>query len=176
MSKYRVLSLLLMSAASCALASAASADPTVVRGIYPKVQQTAQPQTYNQPGAEAQDQSAPQMQTPAPVPASASSGSFGGGFLEMLFTGHAGSPQSSAEPSHERDMTALAGPMAPASVVNPERAQHEVDPMFRRQEVDYTGKEKPGTIVIDTRDKFLFLVEKGGKALRYGIGVGREGF
>ncbi len=45
-----------------------------------------------------------------------------------------------------------------------------------RQEVDYPGTERPGTIVIDTKDKFLFLVEKDGKALRYGVGVGREGF
>ena len=35
---------------------------------------------------------------------------------------------------------------------------------------------RPGTIVIDTAHKFLFLVEKDGKALRYGVGVGREGF
>jgi lipoprotein-anchoring transpeptidase ErfK/SrfK len=174
MSKYRVFSLLLMSAASSALASAATADPMVVRGIYPKVQQPAQPQqAYNQP-AGAQDQNAPQMQAQTSSP----SGAFGGGFLEMLLTGHAASgPQSDAQPGHERDMTALAGPMAPASAVNPgPGAQHEVDPMFHRQEVDYTGSQKPGTIVIDTKDKFLFLVEKSGKAMRYGIGVGREGF
>jgi len=176
MIKSRVLSLLLMSAASGALASAAIADPMVVRGIYPKVQQAAQPeQAYNQPGGG--DQSAPQIQAPAPAPAP--SGSFGGGFIEMLLGGHAGAPepQSFAHPADKRDMTALAGPMAPASAVNPDpSAQPEIDPMFHRQEVDYAGKQKPGTIVIDTKDKFLFLVEKGGKALRYGIGVGREGF
>ena len=38
------------------------------------------------------------------------------------------------------------------------------------------GDQKPGTIVIDTPNKFLYLVEDGGKALRYGIGVGRPGF
>jgi lipoprotein-anchoring transpeptidase ErfK/SrfK len=47
---------------------------------------------------------------------------------------------------------------------------------YRRQEVaDPTG-EPPGTIVIDTADKFLYLVEPNGKATRYGVGVGREGF
>jgi lipoprotein-anchoring transpeptidase ErfK/SrfK len=51
-----------------------------------------------------------------------------------------------------------------------------VDPMFLKQDVTYSGKEKPGTIVIDTPHKFLFLVEPGGHALRYGIGVGRPGF
>ena len=44
------------------------------------------------------------------------------------------------------------------------------------QRVDYQGSEAPGTIVVDTPRFFLYLVEPGGKAMRYGIGVGREGF
>jgi hypothetical protein len=52
----------------------------------------------------------------------------------------------------------------------------EPEPQFRRQEVDYTGPEASGTIVVDTPERFLFLVEPHGKALRYGIGVGRPGF
>ncbi len=51
-----------------------------------------------------------------------------------------------------------------------------IDPRYVRQEVVYDGKEAPGTIVIDTPHFFLYLVEPGGKALRYGIGVGRPGF
>lgn len=47
---------------------------------------------------------------------------------------------------------------------------------LRRQEVAYAGTEAPGTIVIDTPNKFLYLVQGDGTALRYGIGVGREGF
>lgn len=47
---------------------------------------------------------------------------------------------------------------------------------FRRQEVSYTGPEKPGTIVIDTANRHLYLVQPGGEAIRYGIGVGRQGF
>ena len=47
---------------------------------------------------------------------------------------------------------------------------------YQRQQVDYSGPQKPGTIVIDTAQRFLFLVEPGGKALRYGVGVGRDGF
>ena len=39
-----------------------------------------------------------------------------------------------------------------------------------------SGHEAPGTIVIDTPNKFLYLVEDGGKAMRYGVGVGRPGF
>ena len=58
------------------------------------------------------------------------------------------------------------------------RASREPEPAaeFRRQEVDYSGREAPGTIVIDTPQKFLFLVEPGGRAIRYGVGVGRPGF
>jgi lipoprotein-anchoring transpeptidase ErfK/SrfK len=55
-------------------------------------------------------------------------------------------------------------------------AQRPLDSRYEKQEVIYDGKEAPGTIVIDTPDKFLFLVEGDGKALRYGIGVGRPGF
>jgi lipoprotein-anchoring transpeptidase ErfK/SrfK len=47
---------------------------------------------------------------------------------------------------------------------------------FRRQTVKYVTGEAPGTIVIDTNRKFLYYVVGGGKAIRYGIGVGREGF
>ena len=41
--------------------------------------------------------------------------------------------------------------------------------------MDYTGSEKPGTIVIHSASKFLYLVQPGGKARRYGVGVGEEG-
>ena len=51
-----------------------------------------------------------------------------------------------------------------------------IDPRFLRQEVDYHGKAAPGTIIVDTPHHFLYLVEDGGKAMRYGIGVGRTGF
>jgi lipoprotein-anchoring transpeptidase ErfK/SrfK len=45
-----------------------------------------------------------------------------------------------------------------------------------RNEVDYPTTEAPGTVVIDTHGPFLYLVEGGGKATRYGIAIGREGF
>ncbi|MBI2717548.1 MAG: L,D-transpeptidase [Rhizobiales bacterium] len=47
---------------------------------------------------------------------------------------------------------------------------------FRRREVDYSGSEAAGTIVVDTRHKFLFLVLGRGRAIRYGVGVGRAGY
>jgi hypothetical protein len=52
----------------------------------------------------------------------------------------------------------------------------EVASPFHRQIVDYRSSEAPGTIIIDTPNTYLYLVLGGGKAMRYGIGVGREGF
>jgi lipoprotein-anchoring transpeptidase ErfK/SrfK len=51
-----------------------------------------------------------------------------------------------------------------------------IDPKFMRQEVPYRGKESPGTLIVDTPNHFLYLVQEGGRALRYGVGVGRPGF
>jgi len=52
----------------------------------------------------------------------------------------------------------------------------EIDPAFLRQEVaDPTG-ERPGTIVVDTGQRFLYLVRENGRAMRYGVGIGRDGF
>jgi lipoprotein-anchoring transpeptidase ErfK/SrfK len=52
----------------------------------------------------------------------------------------------------------------------------ELPPQFRRQLVSYTTSEAPGTIIIDTPNTYLYLVLGNAKAMRYGIGVGREGF
>ena len=53
---------------------------------------------------------------------------------------------------------------------------YEAPAQFRRQVVAYNGSEAPGTIIIDTPNTFLYLVQPGGRAIRYGIGVGRDGF
>src|SRR5262249_18311377 len=47
---------------------------------------------------------------------------------------------------------------------------------LRRQTVSYPTSEAPGTIIVDTPHTYLYFVLGGGKAIRYGIGVGREGF
>ena len=104
-------------------------------------------------------ESAPTNPAPISSPAPAR-GRYGGGFIEALLTGGA-SQQSQAAASLSSEPTDVEG---------------EPEPQFRRQEVDYTGAEAPGTIVVDTPERFLFLVEPNGKALRYGVGVGRPGF
>jgi lipoprotein-anchoring transpeptidase ErfK/SrfK len=52
----------------------------------------------------------------------------------------------------------------------------EVNPIYRRTKVRYVTNEKPGTVVINPSKHFLYLVEAGGRALRYGVGVGGEGY
>jgi lipoprotein-anchoring transpeptidase ErfK/SrfK len=52
----------------------------------------------------------------------------------------------------------------------------ELDPEFRKQTVYYRTTEAPGTIIISTAERHLYLVQPGGRAVRYGIGVGRDGF
>ena len=51
-----------------------------------------------------------------------------------------------------------------------------IDPEYLRKSVMYPANEPPGTIVIDAQNHFLYLVEGGGRAMRYGVGVGRQGF
>ncbi len=57
------------------------------------------------------------------------------------------------------------------------RVNMEIIPRaYHRQRVPYETKEKPGTIIVDTKSRHLFLVEEDDTAIRYGIGVGRQGF
>lgn len=58
----------------------------------------------------------------------------------------------------------------------PNEADEEQSPEFKRQVVYYRSNEAPGTIVVHTSERFLYVIQPGGRALRYGIGVGRDGF
>nr|WP_319411134.1 L,D-transpeptidase [uncultured Cohaesibacter sp.] len=51
-----------------------------------------------------------------------------------------------------------------------------IDPRFLPTVVDYAGPERPGTIIINTNERYLYLVNADGTARRYGVGVGRPGF
>src|ERR1700709_2943835 len=52
----------------------------------------------------------------------------------------------------------------------------ELDPEYRRTMVLYRTTEAPGTIIIQTSERHLYVVQGNGRAIRYGIGVGRDGF
>jgi len=70
-------------------------------------------------------------------------------------------------------------PMTVASLPpeeQPDAAPAELPANLRRQEVDFATKEPPGTIVVDTPHTYLYLVLGGGRAMRYGVRVGRDGF
>jgi lipoprotein-anchoring transpeptidase ErfK/SrfK len=64
----------------------------------------------------------------------------------------------------------------PRHGVQVKHAKLRMDPRFKRQVVSYKTKEKPGTIVVVTGQKFLYLVLGNGKAVRYGIGTAKTGF
>jgi lipoprotein-anchoring transpeptidase ErfK/SrfK len=75
------------------------------------------------------------------------------------------------------EVAAVAPPAAATvAVARPDPRTTQLAPQFLPQEVAYDGREAPGTIVIDTNSRFLYLVEDGGLARRYGVGVGRPGF
>ncbi len=123
---------------------------------------------------------------PAPPPvrmASAQRGRMGGGFIEFLFSDGPAQPGYEPEPyQRQSPYGARQRPLYdPQQVVREpddmiEGAQHSFDPKYEKQLVAYDGRESPGTIVIDTPNKFLYLVQGDGRALRYGVGVGRPGF
>ena len=126
---------------------------------------------------------------PAAAPvrlASADRPAMGGGFIEFLFGDRQGQGDQSRgqvyrqQPSYQQQPMVYQAPMMPPQPMGQsligEPARPAFDPRYEKQLVDYDGKEHAGTIVIDTPNKFLYLVEGNGKALRYGIGVGRPGF
>ena len=62
----------------------------------------------------------------------------------------------------------------PGHVPTPE--ENQLSGAYERQEVFFRSSEAPGTVLIDTNSRFLYLVQPNNRAVRYGIGVGREGF
>jgi lipoprotein-anchoring transpeptidase ErfK/SrfK len=111
----------------------------------------------------------------------------GGGFIEFLFgDGQVQGERYQQQPAYQQQPSydqrrALLPPMEPQQTLRQqedasEPAHPAFNPKFEKQLVDYHGKEGAGTIVVDTPNKFLYLVQENGKAMRYGIGVGRPGF
>ena len=114
----------------------------------------------------------------------------GGGFIEYLFgddrPAYAQPPQYAAPPQYiapppaypenqPQPLYVNTGPQVDP-MLEQQRPDLKMDPQFLPREVDYRTAEPPGTIVVDTPQHFLYLVEDNGRAMRYGIGVGRPGF
>lgn len=165
MANYRRLALLAAGSVLFVLPGLALADPLVGNS-------QGQPiaTAYNVPPPPPAALPTPQRIAVAPV-----TGNLGGGLLEFLATGRNSSSPASRDPN-----AASYAPAQPTALTaryeSETQARRSIDPIFLRQDVAFDGHEKPGTIVIDSTKKFLFLVEPGGHALRYGIGVGRPGF
>jgi len=120
-------------------------------------------------------------QRPAPVRMASAErpGLGGGGFIEFLFSDGQSGRRFQPQPGYD-PRRPLLPPMDPQQSMRQqdpnEVARPAFDPRYEKQTVEYHGREGAGTIVIDTPNKFLFLVQGDGKAMRYGIGVGRPGF
>ena len=69
-----------------------------------------------------------------------------------------------------------APPVQAAPSDDDEGTVREMPARLKRQVVNYASREAPGTIIIDTPNTYLYYVLGGGQAIRYGIGVGRDGF
>lgn len=74
------------------------------------------------------------------------------------------------------EVLAMYGPLPNEKFPIPAARIDLVDPRYYRQVVDDPTGERPGTIVVDTPNRFLYLVREGGQAMRYGVGIGRDGF
>jgi lipoprotein-anchoring transpeptidase ErfK/SrfK len=135
------------------------------------------------------------VQRAAPMrTASADGSNMGGGFIQFLFgDGQQQDGRYQQQPAYPQQPVYQQQPSYDArrpllpQAADPQQAypqqeeasdptQRPFDPKFEKQLVEYHGKEGAGTIVVDTPNKFLFLVQGDGKALRYGIGVGKPGF
>jgi lipoprotein-anchoring transpeptidase ErfK/SrfK len=98
----------------------------------------------------------------------------------ISFTSIAG-PASAAPPQNLFQMIFNPPPGMSVTAQQPQngltlRQKYRLNPMFMRQVVPFRTDERVGTIVVDTEHHFLYLVLGEGKALRYGIGVARDGF
>jgi lipoprotein-anchoring transpeptidase ErfK/SrfK len=137
-------------------------------------------QPPDDPGYAAPANSAPAQRTAAQAQPSARSESvprppaeIGGGPASADVTGSIRAPAAAATPAPDRATVIAALPPDEQPEAGPAK---ELPPAFHRQLVDYPTSEPAGTVIIDTPHTYLYLVRGGGKALRYGIGVGREGF
>ena len=79
-------------------------------------------------------------------------------------------------PPTQEELMVMYGPVEDGGFLIPAVPFQRIDPRFYRQRViDPTG-EAPGTVVVDTPSRLLYVVEPSGTAMRYGVGIGREGF
>jgi lipoprotein-anchoring transpeptidase ErfK/SrfK len=84
--------------------------------------------------------------------------------------------QRPVDPALARQYAALYAPVNGEPFAVPGVRLSDIDPQYLRKRVHIETVEAPGTIIISAQDRFLYFVEGGGRAIRYGVGVGRQGF
>jgi lipoprotein-anchoring transpeptidase ErfK/SrfK len=94
----------------------------------------------------------------------------------MAFSGAASAAPLQLFPFILTPLAPMVQPQVQAAPSEDEDTVTELPARLKRQIVSYTGREAPGTVIIDTPNTYLYYVLGGGKAIRYGIGVGRDGF
>jgi lipoprotein-anchoring transpeptidase ErfK/SrfK len=85
-------------------------------------------------------------------------------------------PEVSSVPRVSRSYALMYGPLPQERFAVPAVDLSRVPAKFYRREVDYFGPEPVGTVVVDTRQFYLYLVRENNRAMRYGVGLGRAGF
>jgi len=94
----------------------------------------------------------------------------------IAFSGSAAAAPLELFPFIMTPPTQFAPPPVQAAPSEDEGTAVELPARLRRQVVNYATREAPGTVIIDTPNTYLYYVLGGGQAIRYGIGVGRDGF
>jgi len=89
--------------------------------------------------------------------------------LALIFAAALAESQRGAPPADEMQIDDQPGFVPP-------KESEQLTGEWERQIVFFRTNEAPGTVIVDTQDRFLYLVQGNNRALRYGIGVGREGF
>ena len=143
-------------------------------GIQQAIARELQARLLTEPTVVYADQSAPQPAEQRVAYAERSN--MGGGFIEFLFSDGQQGSRYEQQPYDQRPLYAPQPQQIMPEQDASETAHPALDPKFEKQLVDYHGKETAGTVVIDTSSKFLYLVQDDGTALRYGVGVGKQGF
>jgi lipoprotein-anchoring transpeptidase ErfK/SrfK len=87
-----------------------------------------------------------------------------------------GNTESAVDPALARQYAALYAPVSGEPYAVPAVRLSDIDPQYLRKRVNVQTDEAPGTIIINAQNRFLYFVEGGGRAIRYGVGVGRQGF
>ena len=80
------------------------------------------------------------------------------------------------DPALAGQYAALYAPVSGEPYPLPAVRLSDIDPEYLRKSVYYPSNEPAGTIIVDAHNRFLYFVQGGGRAIRYGVGVGRQGF